>query len=89
MKRVCVLICAACVLTACSGADQIAMVGGASDVNQWRDRGVVINYWAEWCAPCREEIPEFNALYHASAANGPVVVGVNYDGLKGADLRAP
>ena len=23
---------------------------------------LVINYWAEWCGPCRTEIPEFNAL---------------------------
>ena len=86
MKRVSVLISAALMLCACSGADEIALVGGASDVSQWRDRGVVINYWAEWCAPCREEIPEFNELYHASSANGPIVVGVNYDGLKGGEL---
>lgn len=25
-------------------------------------RWLVVNYWAEWCAPCREELPELNAL---------------------------
>lgn len=48
------------------------------------DRWVVVNYWAEWCAPCLHELPEFNNL----AAGNPqvLVLGVNYDGVSGAEL---
>ena len=42
----------------------------------------------EWCAPCREEIPELNELRAVAAEQGAVfqVFGVNYDGLQGDDL---
>lgn len=48
---------------------------------QW----LVINYWAEWCKPCIEEIPELNDL-HTEA--GVSVIGINYDGLQGDALEA-
>ncbi len=47
---------------------------------------LVINYWATWCAPCREEIPELNALDAMYADVS--VYGVNYDGLQGGQLAA-
>lgn len=48
------------------------------------DRWVVVNYWAEWCAPCLHELPEFNRL---AASNPDVLVfGVNYDGISGEEL---
>jgi thiol-disulfide isomerase/thioredoxin len=49
---------------------------------------VVLNYWAEWCAPCREEIPELNQLREQGIQQGIEirVFGVNYDGLEGSDL---
>ena len=51
---------------------------------------MVLNYWAEWCAPCREEIPELNELRQQGSERGVEirVLGVNYDGLQGADLDA-
>ena len=48
---------------------------------QWR----VINYWAIWCAPCREEIPELNALDDRTEL---MVFAVNYDGQNGEALQA-
>jgi thiol-disulfide isomerase/thioredoxin len=41
--------------------------------SQWN----VINYWAIWCKPCREEIPELNQL---NQIDNVVVLGVNFDG---------
>jgi thiol-disulfide isomerase/thioredoxin len=38
---------------------------------------LLVNYWAEWCKPCREEIPELNQI--ARGAHDVVVVGVNFD----------
>ena len=49
---------------------------------QW----LVINYWAEWCAPCRSEIPELNALAEQMGGQSVTVLGVNFDGLQGAEL---
>jgi thiol-disulfide isomerase/thioredoxin len=41
----------------------------------WR----VVNYWSEWCAPCRKEIPMLNALSIELAPHGVQVVGINFD----------
>ena len=46
---------------------------------------LVINYWATWCSPCREEIPELNELDH-QLSNQLDVIGVNYDGVVGEQL---
>lgn len=47
--------------------------------NHWN----VINYWAIWCKPCREEIPELNQL---NQIENVVVLGVNFDGKVGEAL---
>ena len=61
--------------------------GAWTRLSEWSGRVVVINYWAEWCAPCRAEIPEFNALYAEAGAAGPLIIGVNYDELNAVDLQ--
>ncbi|PJE80703.1 Thiol-disulfide oxidoreductase ResA [invertebrate metagenome] len=48
-------------------------------------RWLVVNIWADWCTPCREEIPELNAL---SRAGNIRVVGMDYDGSIGSSLTA-
>jgi thiol-disulfide isomerase/thioredoxin len=50
--------------------------------NNW----IVINYWAEWCSPCRQEIPELNRLSVLLNETNVRVVGVNYDDLVGDEL---
>ena len=51
---------------------------------QW----LVVNYWAEWCGPCRTEIPELNALSEQMKGQKVSVFGVNFDNLQGEDLKA-
>jgi thiol-disulfide isomerase/thioredoxin len=46
----------------------------------------IINYWAEWCTPCRQEIPELNRLSILLEKANVKVVGVNYDDLVGDEL---
>ena len=41
----------------------------------WR----IVNYWSEWCAPCRIEIPMFNDLSARLANSNVIIVGVNFD----------
>ena len=62
--------------------------GSATQFSHWDGRWILVNYWAEWCAPCRKEIPELNRLHAERNATGVVVVGVNYVGRNGEMLRA-
>ncbi|WP_341963010.1 TlpA disulfide reductase family protein [Pseudomonas sp. RC10] len=48
---------------------------------------LVVNYWAEWCGPCRTEIPELNALSEQLKGQNVSVFGVNFDNLQGEDLK--
>lgn len=50
-------------------------------------RVTFINYWAEWCFPCRKEIPVLNRFNNKHSKISRVV-GVNFDGLQGAELKA-
>ena len=56
-------------------------------VTELAGRWLVINYWAEWCAPCRREIPELNQLSKDLADSNVKVFGVNYDQLQGDFLK--
>jgi thiol-disulfide isomerase/thioredoxin len=51
--------------------------GGDFDLGARRGRVVVLNFWASWCAPCRVESPEFDAVYRATRASGVDFVGVD------------
>lgn len=80
-KAVITLLCISC-LSACTIEEQIEFADGSrTQLSHWDDRWLVINYWAEWCAPCRHEIPELNELHTNRVEHGLVVLGVNYDGL--------
>lgn len=64
----------------------LRLVGGSvTSPEQWHGQWVLINYWADWCGPCREEVPELNHL--SQAEGGFKVLGVNYDYLKGSELQ--
>jgi thiol-disulfide isomerase/thioredoxin len=66
------------------GVDQHGQTVAAGELE---GRWLIINYWAEWCAPCRKEIPELNRLAERTGDSDILVLGVNYDALQGAELR--
>ncbi|MEM1154006.1 MAG: TlpA disulfide reductase family protein [Pseudomonadota bacterium] len=68
-------------LSACS-SDQ-APTPGQLNLPALRGQWVVVNYWAIWCKPCIQEIPELNELDHLPQV---AVFGVNYDGTTGEQL---
>ena len=72
--------------TGCGSRDANVAIA-APDWDQLAGKWIVVNYWAEWCKPCRVEIPELNRLHEAGADAGIVVLGVNFDGLTGERLQ--
>lgn len=50
--------------------------------NSW----MVVNFWAQWCKPCRQEIPELNQLMLMLSNTNVKVLGINYDDIRGAEL---
>jgi thiol-disulfide isomerase/thioredoxin len=67
-------------LAACSPAERPV---NTLNLDALRGQWVVINYWAIWCNPCIQEIPELNALAELPEVT---VLGVNYDGTSGDEL---
>jgi peroxiredoxin len=53
--------------------------GKAVQLAQLKGSVVIVDFWASWCAPCREELPVLEALYQKYRDKGLVVVGVNQD----------
>ncbi len=53
--------------------------GKAQGLQQWRGKILVLNYWATWCFPCREEMPGFSRLHDKHKANGIQFVGISID----------
>ena len=56
-----------------------AMDGPNMRLQEQRGRVVMINFWATWCGPCRQEMPHLNRLYEKYRASGFVLLGVNVD----------
>ncbi|MBI3972766.1 MAG: TlpA family protein disulfide reductase [Chloroflexi bacterium] len=58
--------------------------GKPIELKQFRGKAVVLNFWATWCAPCREEMPELEQIYRQYNDQGLVVLAVSIDGESSA-----
>jgi len=57
------------------------MDGREHSLSDYRGKWVVVNYWATWCPPCLEEIPELVHFHEEHKDNDAVVLGVNMEDL--------
>jgi peroxiredoxin len=76
---------------ACSGAGAALAGSSAPDftlhsaagpnlrLTDQRGQVVMINFWATWCGPCREEMPHLNRLYEKYHGSGFTLLGINID----------
>ena len=48
-------------------------------LSEYRGQVVLINFWASWCGPCRQEMPHLEAIHRKYAALGFTVFGVNVE----------
>lgn len=53
--------------------------GQPQTLAQWRGKTLVVNFWASWCAPCREEMPDFSALRRQYRGSAVEVIGIAVD----------
>ena len=53
--------------------------GNPTSIDTWRDKSLIINFWATWCAPCRREIPMLQSLNGEWSGRDVQVVGIAVD----------
>jgi thiol-disulfide isomerase/thioredoxin len=63
--------------------------GQRASLADYRGRIVVLNFWATWCVPCREEMPLLERLHREYEARGAVVIGASADDSSTQSRIAP
>lgn len=61
--------------------------GNERTLEEYRGRWVVINYWATWCPPCLQEMPELEHFQHRFGSMGAMVLGINLEEIDHDRLR--
>jgi peroxiredoxin len=59
--------------------DLAARDGGQVSLADLKGQVVMVNFWASWCGPCRQEMPHLEALYQRYSSLGFTLLGVNVD----------
>lgn len=60
--------------------------GGRVALDELGDRVVVVNFWASWCDPCRDEAPGLERVWRAFRGRGVAFIGVDHEDERGPAL---
>jgi len=55
--------------------------GQLQPMAQWKGKTIIVNFWATWCPPCLEEMPELSRVHAEYRDQGLVVLGISSDEL--------
>jgi cytochrome c biogenesis protein CcmG/thiol:disulfide interchange protein DsbE len=55
--------------------------GNRHQLSDYKGRVVLVNIWATWCEPCRNEMPQLDKLYQSRKGNGFVVLGISDEAI--------
>ena len=61
--------------------------GKSHRLSDYKGKWVVVNYWATWCPPCLDELPELVEFHEKYGKDTAVVLGVNYEQVDRDYLR--
>jgi len=89
MIRKFLTLCAGCLCVWSASAGELsgvapnfelaAMDGGRVSLADLKGQVVMVNFWATWCGPCRQEMPHLDALYQRYSSLGFTLLGVNVE----------
>lgn len=55
------------------------LTGKTQALSQWKGKTLVVNFWATWCAPCVEEMPELSSLQQKDGSGNFQIIGIGID----------
>ena len=76
-------------LTGCQDSTEFYTLDGERhQISDYRGQWLVVNFFAEWCAPCREEVPELNNAWLRYKTQNLQLLGVSFDRIDNGKISA-
>ena len=91
LKMAMPVLMALTLLSGCKDTARLTLANGQQQtLSDYQGQWLVVNYFAEWCAPCLREMPLLNELAdnELSDGKGPAVLAVSFDALSDQALQA-
>jgi len=66
----------------------ITLDGKEVTLKQFKDKVVILNFWASWCGPCHYEIPDFIKMYDKHKKEGLEIVGITLNSGNAAKIQS-